>query len=72
MLWWRAARARASAKKRSNRRPLQVEQLESRFLLAASITPPSLPQLSSRPGAPATLYLDFDGNDRAIRGGRVY
>src|SRR5437773_3315589 len=62
MQWWNAAWSQASANKRSYRRPLYVEPLESRLLLAASITLPGVPQLASRPGAPATLYLDFDGN----------
>ena len=57
-----AAARRASASRRPSGRPLQFEPLESRNLLAASITPLSVPQLSSRPGAAATLYLDFDGN----------
>ncbi len=62
MVWWRTAAARAPAKKHSTQRLLRVEQLESRNLMAASITPLGVPALSSRPGAPATLYLDFDGN----------
>src|SRR4029078_7448346 len=62
MRWWRAAWLRASAKKRSLRRTLHVEHLEGRLLLASTITPSGVPQLSSRPGAPATLCLDFDGS----------
>ena len=34
------------------------EQLETRSLLTAL----AVPQLASRPGAAASLYLDFDGN----------
>ena len=48
-----------SAKRRPLRRPLQLESLESRNFLAASL---SVPQLSSRPQADATLYLDFNGH----------
>jgi hypothetical protein len=59
---WSAARPRASVNKRPHHRPLCIEPLEARCLLAASITPAGVPQLSSRPGASATLYLDFDGN----------
>src|ERR1041384_8201925 len=62
MLWSWFARGRASAKRRSTQRPLRVEQLESRHLMAASMSPLAVPPLSSRPAAPATLYLDFDGN----------
>jgi hypothetical protein len=62
MLWWWTARSRASAKRRSTQRPLRVEPLESRHMMTASTSPLGVPLLSSRPGAPATLYLDFDGN----------
>src|SRR6476620_5808821 len=45
-------------KSRLGARRIGFEQLEPRSLLTAL----ALPQLASRPGAPATLYLDFDGN----------
>lgn len=41
-------------------RRLCVEPLEERQLLA--LAPPSVPALSSRAGAAATLYLDFNGH----------
>src|SRR4051794_10458083 len=62
MFGWNAAPRSAAAIRRAAHRTLRVEPLESRQLLAASLTSPSVPPLSSRPGAPATLYLDFDGN----------
>jgi hypothetical protein len=70
MLWFRA-RERRSWGKQPNKRPaqrlrpqrsLRVEQLESRTLMAVSVAPLAVPALSSRPGAPASLYLDFNGN----------
>ena len=45
-------RRRAAATRR-----LTFETLQSRELLAGIV-----PALASRPGAPATLFLDFDGN----------
>src|SRR5262245_33371865 len=39
-------------------RQMNLERLEDRSLLAGL----AVSQLSSRPGAPASLYLDFDGN----------
>src|SRR5262245_23003516 len=59
MAWFWRSPARAAAKKRSFRRTLQLESLESRSLLAASL---SVPQYSSRPQSNATLYLDFNGH----------
>ncbi len=59
---------RTRKKKRlSPRRTLRVEPLEARNLMAASI----VPQLSSRPGAAATLYLDFDGHVEKQWGNRT-
>jgi hypothetical protein len=52
-------------------RPLQVEWLESRLMMAVSTSSLGVPQLSSRPGAPATLYLDFDGNVEQRWGSRT-
>lgn len=43
---------------------LSVESLEDRRLLSLSV-----PQYSSLPSAPSTLYLDFDGNYEAVWGG---
>lgn len=43
---------------------LSLETLEDRRLLSLSV-----PQYSSLPSAPATLYLDFDGNYEAVWGG---
>lgn len=67
--WWFGF-GRASKKQRPGRRSLGVESLESRNLMA-SVTPVGVPQLSSRPGAAATLYLDFDGNVEAQWGNRT-
>jgi hypothetical protein len=41
-------------------RRLKFESLETRELMA--VAPPSVPLLSSRPGAAASLYLDFNGH----------
>src|SRR6478735_6380478 len=41
-----------------------VERLEGRLLMAGL----DVPQLSSRPGAAATIYLDFDGHTQASWG----
>jgi len=49
---------------RSSPRRVFFERLEDRSLLTLVA-----PQLSSRPGAPATLYLDFDGDTQAQWGG---
>lgn len=65
------APARLQANKSLLRRPLQVEPLEPRLLMAASVSPLSVPALSSRPGAPASLYLDFDGHVEARWGNRT-
>jgi hypothetical protein len=61
MVWWSVWPWRRAARPASARRRLTLESLESRNLMTAA---PSLsvPQLSSRPGAAATLYLDFNGN----------
>jgi hypothetical protein len=68
MLGWLFGRWRARKKKRlPARRTLRVEPLEARNLLAASL----VPQLSSRPGAAATLYLDFDGHVEKQWGNRT-
>src|SRR5258705_11178588 len=40
------------------------ESLEGRLLMAGL----DVPQLSSRPGAAATIYLDFDGHTQASWG----
>ncbi len=42
--------------RRSPNRHLRIENLESRSLMAG------IPELSSMPGAPNTIYLDFDGH----------
>ncbi len=42
--------------RRSPNRYLRIENLESRSLMAG------IPELSSMPGAPNTIYLDFDGH----------
>ncbi len=60
---WRARKKKSF----SPRRMLRVEPLEARNLMAASI----VPQLSSRPGAAATLYLDFDGHVEKQWGNRT-
>src|SRR5438874_11186297 len=41
-----------------------LESLEGRLLMAGL----DVPQLSSRPGAAATIYLDFDGHVQASWG----
>src|SRR5262245_28129109 len=51
-------RSRGVARQRSHRPRLEV--LEDRLLLSSSV-----PALSSLPGAPATLFLDFDGHYEA-------
>ena len=51
-----------SRRKDAAQRPLRLEQLESRTLMAVTVTPSAVPALSSRPAAPASLYLDFNGN----------
>jgi hypothetical protein len=52
--------------RQSRLRPRRIlfEPLEDRSLLTLVV-----PQLSSRPGAPATLYLDFDGDTQSQWGG---
>lgn len=75
MFWWlvwprsQKRRRRAARAAMVRRRP-SIESLESRNLLT---TVPSLnvPQLASRPGASATLYLDFDGNVEQQWGNRT-
>jgi hypothetical protein len=61
MYWWWVWPRQRAARAAVVRRRLWIESLESRNLLTVG---PSLgvPAFSSRPGAPATLYLDFDGN----------
>lgn len=71
MFRWLFASWRARGKQRPMRRSLSMESLESRNLMAASVTPVGVPQLSSRPGAAASLYLDFDGNVEAKWGNRA-
>src|SRR5262245_33974681 len=51
--------------RRPHVRRMTFEPLEARSLLAAL----SVPQLSSRPGASATLYLDFNGHTESRWGG---
>src|SRR5215212_997216 len=68
--WWIAS-WRARGKQRPVRRSLCIESLESRNLMAANVTPVGVPQLSSRPGAAASLYLDFDGNVESQWGNRT-
>src|SRR5262245_38790122 len=70
MFWWRDPPRRAAPTHRRSRRALIVEPLESRLLLATASSP-TVPALFSRPGAPATLYLDFDGNVEKQWGTRV-
>jgi hypothetical protein len=50
-------------------RRLRLETLEDRQLMA--VAPPSVPVLSSRPGAAATLYLDFNGHVERQWGGHT-
>ena len=57
-----AASSRRVAGPSAFRRHLSIESLESRCLLATSASSLAVPQLSSRPGAAATLYLDFNGH----------
>src|SRR5689334_12001323 len=52
-----AARSRPARRSLFQFRPA-LEQLDGRLRMAAR----DVPQLSSRPGAAATLYLDFDGH----------
>ena len=66
-----AAQANARERRAVLRRPLGVETLESRCMMAASVNPLSVPQLASRPAAPATLYLDFDGHVESRWGNRT-
>jgi len=61
MAWWKT-RFRAAAKPSRFQRRLGGESLEPRCLLSAVANPLAVPQLSSRPLAPATLYLDFNGH----------
>src|SRR4051812_41336100 len=58
--WWVWPRPRAH-RPASARRRLSLESLEPRQLMTA-VPSLSVPPLSSRPGAAATLYLDFNGN----------
>src|SRR5262245_42335430 len=57
-----ARRAARPAPGQRHRARLSVEPLEDRRLLSA------VPAFSSLPGAPATLYLDFDGHHEFLWG----
>ncbi|MEX2172176.1 MAG: hypothetical protein WD851_22845 [Pirellulales bacterium] len=54
-------RSRVNRKSRSysRRLPFAIETLEARMMLSVS---PGVPALHSLPGAPASVYLDFDGH----------
>lgn len=51
---------RTNSPRRNNRLALSVEHLEDRQMMSA------VPILNSLPGAPKTIYLDFDGDVQAV------
>src|SRR5687767_15996902 len=59
--WNRRRKSRPRKTLRSPRRP-RFERLEARFLMA------TVPIYHSLPGAPAALYLDFDGHFEPVWG----
>src|SRR5262249_19155529 len=64
MVTLRANSARASVRRAAPLCHPTLEPLEGRLLMAGL----DVPQLSSRPGAAATIYLDFDGHFQASWG----